>query len=396
MKRRCNMQDELIRIPRTEYPRRWEKVQAVMRDQKLDIILAYSDDRATYGNAYARYYTDLQTHFEPVLVMFVAGREPVILTGPETDGYAGERAVAGGVKVLTELAAEDEDYPFSEVESLQEIIRQYTGREPKRIGLAAKVHMGAELYEALLRAYPDAELVDTDPFLAPLRGIKSPDEIAVICRAYEITNEGMHAAIAAVRPGITEREIAAEAEYVMRKKGCEGYGIDPIVSSGPNAAHVLARTTTRVIEENDIVVITLAPRYEGYHGACGRTVLVGNPGEKAEKAVKAMIRAQNLCAENLVPGNIGSRVEEMGRQVMKEAGYEKNFMYSGLHSVGVIEFEPPIFGPSSSTVIEKDMVISIDIPLFEADVSGMRMEDGYLITEAGARKLTDSPQWIQK
>ena len=86
----------------------------------------------------------------------------------------------------------------------------------------------------------------------------------------------------------------------------------------------------------------------------------------------------------------------MGRQVMKEAGYEKNFMYSGLHSVGVIEFEPPILGPSSNTIIQKDMVISVDIPLFEADVQGMRMEDGYLITETGCRRLTDCPQWIKK
>ena len=178
------MQDELIRIPRTEYPKRWEKVQAVMRERKLDIILAYSDDRATYGNAYARYYTDFQTHFEPVLVMFVPDREPLILTGPETDGYAGERAAVREIKVLAELAAEDEDYPFSKVESLKEIIRQYAGKEPERIGLAAKVYMGAELYEALLRAYPDAELVDTDQLLAPLRGIKSQSEIAVICRAY--------------------------------------------------------------------------------------------------------------------------------------------------------------------------------------------------------------------
>ena len=117
------MQDELIRIPRTEYPQRWEKVQVVMRERKLDIILAYSDDRATYGNAYARYYTDFQTHFEPVLVMFVPDREPLILTGPETDGYAGERAAVREIKVLAELAAEDEDYPFSKVETLKEIIR---------------------------------------------------------------------------------------------------------------------------------------------------------------------------------------------------------------------------------------------------------------------------------
>lgn len=390
------MQEELIRIPRTEFTKRWEKVQALMQEQKLDIILAYSDDRATYGNAYARYYTDLQTHFEPVVVMFAAGIPPVILTGPETDGYAKERAVVQEIRVLSELAAEDEDYPFSKVEALGQIVREYIGKEPKRIGLAPKVLMGAELYEAVLKAFPDAEFVDVDKALASLRGVKSQGEIAVISKAYEIANAGMHAAIEAVRPGVTEREVAAEAEYVMRKMGCEGYGIDPIVSSGPNTYHVLARTTTRVIEENDVVVITLAPRYEGYHGACGRTILMGNPGDKAEQAVKAMIKAQNICADNLIPGRVGSQVEEMGRQVMKEAGYEKNFMYSGLHSVGVIEFEPPILGPSSSTVIQKDMVISVDIPLFEADVQGMRMEDGYLITETGCKRLTDCPQWIRK
>lgn len=390
------MQEELIRIPRTEFTRRWEKVQMLMQEQNLDMILAYSDDRATYGNAYARYYTDLQTHFEPVVILFASGIPPVIMTGPETDGYAKERAAVQEIRVLSELAAEDEDYPFSRVETLGQIVGEYVGKVPKRIGLAPKVLMGAELYEAILETFPEAEFVDVDKLLAPLRGIKSQSEIKVITKAYEIANAGMRAAIEAVRPGVTEREVAAEAEYVMRKMGCEGYGIDPIVATGPNTYHVLARTTSRVIEENDVVVITLAPRYEGYHGALGRTILVGEPGEKAEQAVKAMIKAQNLCADNLIPGKAGSQVEAMGRQVMKKAGYEKNFMYSGLHSVGVIEFEPPILGPSSNTIIQKDMVISVDIPLFEADVQGMRMEDGYLITETGCRRLTDCPQWIKK
>jgi len=97
-----------------------------------------------------------------------------------------------------------------------------------------------------------------------------------------------------------------------------------------------------------------------------------------------------------MPGNVGCEVEAMGREIMKEAGYEKNFMYSGLHSIGVIEFEPPILGPSSDTVIEKDMVISIDIPLYEAEINGMRVEDGYLITENGPERLTDTPYIIKK
>ena len=182
----------------------------------------------------------------------------------------------------------------------------------------------------------------------------------------------------------------------MRKAGCEGYGIDTIIASGPNAYHVLARTTNRVIEKNDMVIITVAPRYEGYHGACGRTVILGDPGQTAIAAVEASIRAQKLCAENLQPGRVGSQVEAMGRAVMTEAGYGENFLYSGLHSVGVIEFEPPILGPSSDTVIAENMVISIDIPLFEASVPGVRTEDGYLITAEGPQRLTTAPMFIRK
>lgn len=390
------MQQEAVRIPREEYPRRWEKVQKIMKDNQLDVILAYSDDRATHGNAYARYFADLPTHFENVLVLFLAGCDPVILTGPETEGYAKEISAIQNIKVLAEFSAEDEDYPFSVVEPLEQIVKQLVQKAPERVGLAGKLYMGAELYEAVENAFRPANLVDADKLLEPVRGLKSQAEIAVIRRAYAIVNAGMKAAIEAIRPGITEREIAAEAEYVMRKMGCEGYGIDPIVASGPNTKHILARTTNRKIEDNDVVIVTLAPRYEGYHGACGRTILVGSPGDKALAAVEASIRAQQICAENLIPGNIGSQVEAMGRQVMKEAGYEKNFMYSGLHSIGVIEFEPPILGPSSSAAIEKDMVISIDIPLFEADIPGMRFEDGYLIVENGMEKLTDVPLFIQK
>ena len=81
---------------------------------------------------------------------------------------------------------------------------------------------------------------------------------------------------------------------------------------------------------------------------------------------------------------------------MAEAGYGENFLYSGLHSVGVIEFEPPILGPSSTTVIQENMVISVDIPLFEAPIPGSRTEDGYLITSEGPRRLTTVEHMIFK
>ena len=383
-------------IPREEYPLRWQRVQQVLEEQKLDMILAYADDRATYGAAYGRYFADLPAHFENLLILFARGKEPVLLVGPETDGYAQLKSAIRDIRVLAEFSAEDEDYPFSTVIPLKDIVADVLGGQPKRVGIAAKVHMSATLHEAICAALPEAEFVSADKALEELRGVKTPAEIEVIRYAYKIADMGMQAAIAAIRPGVTEREVAAEAEYAMRKAGCEGYGIDPMVASGENTDHIIARTSMRVIQENDVVCVTLAPRYEGYHGACARTIMVGKQDEEFLKALRASIRAQQICAANLLPGNVGSVVEQMGRDIMEEAGYGKNFMYSGLHSVGVTEFEPPILGPSSKTVIRENMVISIDIPLYEADIRGFRTESGYLIGKDGAELLSEVPYWIEK
>lgn len=387
------MNNTMPRIPREEYPLRWQKVQEVLLRENLDMLLVYADDRHTYGAAYARYYADVPVCFEPVLLLFTPGEDPKLLVGPETIGYALEVGTIRDVLVLKEFAAEHEDYPFNELIPLKQIV---AGHDIRRLGLGGYSLMGAEVYEAVRAAFPDAQLVKMDPILEPMRGVKSPAELEVIRYAYKLANLGMEAAVRAIRPGVSEREIAAEAEYAMRKAGGEGTGIDTIICCGPNSHHVLGRTTLRKIAENDVVVITVAPRYEGYHGACARTVIVGDPGKRVVDSIRAEVRAQNVCGENLIAGRVGSEVEAMGRAVMAEAGFGENFLYSGMHSVGVIEFEPPILGPSSKTVIENNMVISVDIPLFEADISGSRTEDGYVIVDGEPERLTTAPQLIFK
>ena len=73
------------------------------------------------------------------------------------------------------------------------------------------------------------------------------------------------------------------------------------------------------------------------------------------------------------------------------AGLGRHFLYSGLHSIGVVEFELPIFGPSSRTPLEAGMVLSIDVPIFHAAWGGLRIEHGYLVTEAGPEPLAPLP-----
>jgi Xaa-Pro aminopeptidase len=204
------------------------------------------------------------------------------------------------------------------------------------------------------------------------------------------------AAVEAIGVGAVEREVAAAAECAMRRMGAEGTGIDTIVASGPNSRPILARSTFRTIQADDLVLLTVAPRYEGYHAAIGRPVLVGDPGEEIRRAVEVAWKAQEACFHAMRPGAEGRNVEAIGRRIVEDAGLGPYFLYSGVHSVGVIEFEPPIFGPSSTALLQPKMVISVDIPLFNAPWGGLRIEDGFLITESGAERLNHSPYNIAR
>jgi Xaa-Pro aminopeptidase len=324
--------------------------------------------------------------------------EPVMLVGPESDQYALLAGRIADVRVLREFTHPDEDYPFAQIQSLADVTAGL-GRglsAAKHVGLGGRGLIGADLMAAFRDALPAAEWVDVENALCDLRAQKSPAELDVIRHAYKIAEIGMQAGVNAIGPGVTEREVAAEIESAMRRAGSEGTGIDTIVASGPNSRPILARSTFRPIERDDLVLLTVAPRYEGYHAAIGRVVLVGNPGQEIERALETAIGAQEASANGLRPGVEGRAVESIGREIVAAAGLGQYFLYSGLHSVGVIEFEPPIFGPSSPALLRESMVISIDIPMFNAPWGGLRIEDGYAITATGAEPLSHIPRRLRK
>ena len=391
-------QPALPTIPVSEYPARWKKVQAMMAEQGLDFLIAYADDRATFGPAHARWLANFPVHFEPACILMPGQGTPVMLVGPESDEYPRLVGQIADVRVLREFTHPNEDYPYAKIQPLAEIMAELgQGAPAAQAGWPGRPRADRRRPDGGLRAaLPDVAWVDVEDALCDLRAQKSPAEIAVIRAAYKIAEAGFQAAVDAIRPGVTERAVAAEIEAAMRRAGAEGTGIDTIVASGPNTRPILARSTFRPIGDNDLVLLTIAPRYEGYHAAIGRMVLVGNPGAEIRRALDVAIRAQQACGDALRPGIEGRAVEAIGRKIVAEGNLGQYFLYSGIHSVGVIEFEPPIFGPSSPAALKEDMVISIDIPMFNTPWGGLRIESGYLITASGAELLHDTPLRIQK
>jgi Xaa-Pro aminopeptidase len=101
------------------------------------------------------------------------------------------------------------------------------------------------------------------------------------------------------------------------------------------------------------------------------------------------LSSQEETAAKLRPGVTAKEIDETSRRVLNEAGIGQHFVYTGVHSTGVIEFEAPILASTSNTVIEKNMIYSIDIPVFITEWGGMRLENGYLITENGPEPLNN-------
>lgn len=384
-------------IPREEYGARWKMVQKMMKEKNLDLFFAYSDDHATFGPAYTRWLGNFPTHFESAAVMMTIDKDPALLTGPESVGYALDIGFFEDIYILEEFTHPNEDFLYSEIISLREAVSKNMDLAAvKRIGIAGMDIMGSESYLKFKEAFPEAEWIDIDYDTAVLRARKTEAEKAVMKYAYELAHRGMLAAIDNIEAGVSERAVAAEVEYVMRKAGSEGVGIDTMIASGLKSTNIISRTTFRKIQENDLVHVTIAPRYEGYHGAIARPIFVGEPSDDAKYALDAAIRALHATAEALRPGVEGREVEAIGREVMNKAGLGEYFMYSGIHSIGVMEFEPPIFGPTQPDILEEDMFVSIDIPVFGPKWGGFRLEDGFLITANGYERLSNIDYLIIK
>ena len=130
-------QTALPTIPASEYPERWRKVQAMMAEQGLDFLVAYADDRATFGPAHARWLANFPVHFEPACVLMPSQGAPVMLVGPESDEYARLVGQIADVRVLREFTHPNEDYPYAKIQPLAEIMAEIGRGAPaaQRVGL---------------------------------------------------------------------------------------------------------------------------------------------------------------------------------------------------------------------------------------------------------------------
>lgn len=179
-----------------------------------------------------------------------------------------------------------------------------------------------------------------------LRAAKQPEELAMMYQAQQITDETFAQICTVIRPGMTEREIAAELIYRMLRLGAEGTSFDPIVLTGPDTIMPHGVPGDRRVAAGDFVTMDFGCRKNGYCSDMTRTVAVGMPSDEMRSVYQIVLNAQLAGIAAAKAGVTGERVDGAARKVISDAGYGAYFGHSFGHSLGLDIHEHPIAAPA--------------------------------------------------
>lgn len=250
-------------------------------------------------------------------------------------------------------------------------------------------------YHRYVSRLSDFSFVDSDEFsnvINQLRMIKSPDEIHFIESAQAITDQTFTHILSYIKPGITEKEIALEMEYTMKKLGAFGLAFDTIVASGVNSSMPHAVPSDKKVEVGDFVTMDFGAAYNGYCSDMTRTVVVGKISEEQKKVYETVQKAQCMAIDAIPTARLYSEVDKVARDYINSQGYEGCFGHGLGHSLGLFIHEEPRFSYTCELPIQAGVIETVEPGIYLEGKFGVRIEDMVLIGDGTVKNLTHSPK----
>jgi len=215
-----------------------------------------------------------------------------------------------------------------------------------------------------------------------------PDEVKHHRRVSKLADVACSAAREAMRPGVAEYEIAAEAEYAMRREGAEVTSFQTIVSTGPRSAYSHGWPTSRRLKDGEFMLVDLGPSVDGYAADETRTYLLGSD-QKKMKMLEAMDQAVEAVIQMVKPGVECRELDAASRRVLKEHGFP-DYPHSLGHPLS--GFAVPNLSKTSKHVLREGMLFTVEPGIYLPGYGGVRMEENVVVTEDGFEQLTKGPR----
>lgn len=247
-------------------------------------------------------------------------------------------------------------------------------------------------YIRLTSYYAKKNLIPLGGLIAELRSVKDSNELEYLTRASVITDEVFTHLLTVLKPGIREIEVAAEISYLIKRRGGEKDGFDPIVASGSRAALPHAVPGNKKLESGEMVILDFGAVYNGYHADLTRTVAIGEPNRRQKEIYTAVLEAQKAALDEARSGITSVRLDTIARTEIIQRGYGEFFGHGLGHGIGLEIHEAPRLAQTNRAYLRIGNVLTIEPGIYIPEFCGVRIEDDIVIEKGGCRVLTSSPK----
>ncbi|MDX2114687.1 MAG: Xaa-Pro peptidase family protein [Planctomycetota bacterium] len=286
--------------------------------------------------------------------------------------------------------------------SIEIIIRKGTMLEAQRAALrslkvrAVGLQLGgltAAARDALAEALgPRVRLADASAVLTSARAVKDDAELDIIRRAITIQQDALLATLPTVRPGQTERDVAARLEYECRTRGADAMSFETIVAARANGSKPHYRPGSERLARRTPLLIDWGVRLGGYCSDMTRTFALGRWHKRLRDVYSVVLDAHQAAVAAARPGIPAAQLDAAGRDVIRHAGFGDHFGHGLGHGIGLDIHEAPRLDRFNQTILEPGMVVTIEPGIYLPGVGGVRLEDDILITKRGAQNLCSLPK----
>ena len=248
--------------------------------------------------------------------------------------------------------------------------------------------------ERLLTSF---ESIDITITMTKSRSVKTASEISLIVKAQRIAEKSLVELKTYIKEGVSEREIAARLDYIMRINGSDGVSFDTIVAFGENSAIAHAKPSDRQLKHGDIILIDFGAKCEGYCSDMTRCFVFGECSEYIRRIYKCVLGANEIAIGAIRSGMPCAEADRIARNYIEVFGYGESFTHSLGHGVGVDIHEAPYLSSRAdrSDVLEDNMLVTIEPGIYVEGLGGIRIEDMIVVRGAIAVNLTTSNKKLE-
>lgn len=353
---------------------RIEQLMLSMIEKGLDGLLVTDPKHVYYLTGFA---SDPHERFLGLLLE--RGEEPVLIT-PALDAEAAHAASS----VQNIVTHSDTDNPY-------QVLKQQFKGSIGTLGIE-KEQLTVARYEELTAVVSAKQYSDIGPLLRSMRVNKSPEEVKRMQHAIHLIEEVLRQGLKSVKAGVTEIEIVAELEYLMKKLGAEGPSFDTMVLSGPKTALPHGAPGDRKIQHGDLLMFDMGVYANGYASDITRTFAVGEISSELKSIYNAVLEANLQGIQAIKPGVTLASVDQAARNAIEKAGYGPYFLHRLGHGLGIDVHEYPSVHGNNSDLVQSGMIFTVEPGVYVAGLGGVRIEDDIFVTDNGVEVLTSYPK----